>query len=76
MVVSGQAQLEIGASQKFNPLLSDGVAYGLTQPETEGQFSSVGATVGGVEPGATGEYRDAQDQVVPSATLQLRRLSR
>ena len=67
------AQLELAAPKRFNPLHSEGAAYGVTAPETPGQFSSAGVTSGGTAPGAAGLYRDGQSQVIPGATLQLRR---
>ena len=73
LVVSAHAQLELAAPKRFNPLHSEGAAYGVMAPETPGQFSSAGVTSGGTAPGAVGLYRDVQGQVIPGATLQLRR---
>ncbi|MCF7675991.1 MAG: hypothetical protein K9M97_11650, partial [Akkermansiaceae bacterium] len=73
MAVSAHAQLELSAPKRFNPLHSEGAAYGATEPETPGQSSSLGVTSAGAPPGAVGLYRDAQNQVVPESTLQLRR---
>jgi hypothetical protein len=67
------AQLELAAPKRFNPLHSEGAAYGVTGPETPGQFSSAGVTSGGTAPGAVGLYRDAQNRVIPEATVELRR---
>ena len=73
MAVCAHAQLELAAPNRFNPSRSGAAAYGQTLPVTPGQFSSVGVTSGGTAPGAVGLYRDAQDQVIPGATLQLKR---
>ena len=73
MAVCAHAQLELAAPNRFNRSRSGAAAYGQTLPVTPGQFSSVGVTSGGTAPGAVGLYRDAQDQVIPGATLQLKR---
>jgi hypothetical protein len=70
MAVSTHAQLEMSSPERFNPLHSEGAAYGHTNPQTPGQFSSVGVTAGGAAPGAEGSSYDGQSQVV--STLQLR----
>ena len=81
MAVSAHAQLELAAPKRFNPLQEGTLPYGVTDPATPGQFSSVGVTAGGAGPGEElgdafppeGLYYDTQGQVVPELTLQLRR---
>ncbi len=71
LALPARAQLELSPATPFNAL-TQGTAFGSTNPIPLSQFSSVGTTSGGVVPGAQAVYRDAQGQVVSASTLSLR----
>ena len=71
LALPARAQLELSPATPFNAL-TQGTAFGSTNPIPLSQFSSVGTTSGGVVPGAQAVYRDAQGQVVSASTLSIR----
>jgi hypothetical protein len=68
LALPARAQLELSPAAPFNAL-TQGTAFGSTNPQPLTQFSSLGTTSGGVVPGAQAIYRDSQGQVVSSSTL-------
>lgn len=71
LALPARAQLEMSRADPLNAL-TQGTAFGSTNPIPLSQFSSVGTTSGGVVPGAQAVYRDAQGQVVSVSTLSQR----
>ena len=68
LALPARAQLELSPAAPFNAL-TQGTAFGSTNPQPLSQFSSLGTTSGGVVPGAQAVYRDSQGQVVSASTL-------
>ena len=68
LALPARAQLELSPAAPFNAL-TQGTAFGSTNPSPLTQFSSLGTTSGGVVPGAQAIYRDSQGQVVSASTL-------
>lgn len=68
LALPARAQLELSPATPFNAL-TQGTAFGSTNPIPLSQFSSLGITSAGVVPGAQAIYKDAQGQVVSASTL-------